>query len=196
MALPPRTLTARHSFMAQGVLVSDLEWLARSTSVSYQQPFPVLVATLLSPNANSRLSYGDSKLEPHLPTSSPIIELDTGSCQFMPAGFARVHPYLDEMGITFRVADLDQIYDHWRFRYLEHILQHFNIGPREFLRLPYRHCTECYSSSKKHRARFDRFPERLPTFSDAGLFTTLEARGLQVGTILTIDSDSVNTNPG
>ena len=48
--------------------------LYSSTFVSYEQPFPILVATLLSPNGNMSNVIPDSSFI--VPTSNPIMELN------------------------------------------------------------------------------------------------------------------------
>lgn len=185
-------------------LLNELHLYARSTIAAYQQPFPILVATLLSPNANFSTVIPDSSFV--IPTSSPIIELNIcETSRVHVRRFAYVYPYLDEMGSydptlaaftpmkylgttneTLCVTNLDQIgtvvgaSGEWNTYYNTSVSDRQvpstnfmfrvnpGIGPREFLRLSHRHRTECYSPSKRHCARFGRFPERFPRFSDGG----------------------------
>ncbi|KAN0092656.1 Acyl transferase/acyl hydrolase/lysophospholipase [Tylopilus felleus] len=65
-----------------------------STITSYQQPFPILVATLLSPNANFSTVILNSSFI--IPTS--LSSIYVRSRQFTRAIFAQVKPCLDKMG--------------------------------------------------------------------------------------------------
>ncbi|KIJ62090.1 hypothetical protein HYDPIDRAFT_30641 [Hydnomerulius pinastri MD-312] len=80
-----------------------------TTITSYQQPFPILVATLLSPNGNFSTVIPDSS--DIIPTSNPIIELniyEMGSYDPTLAAFTPMK-YLGTTNETLCVTNLDQI---------------------------------------------------------------------------------------
>ena len=142
--------------------------------------------------------------------------------------WARTHPtlaaltpmkYLGKTNETLRVINLEQIgmiigvlgawntyyntsvSDRWITEHEPRIHANLDIEPREFLRLPYRRCTECYPSSKKHHAGFGRFPERLPRVQRWRLIMMSDDGEAVQNPWLwkredPIVSDSVSTNPG
>ncbi|OJA09409.1 hypothetical protein AZE42_03065, partial [Rhizopogon vesiculosus] len=83
-------------------------YLYSSTFVSYEQPFPILVATLLSPNGNMSNVIPDSSFI--VPISNPIMELNVyemGSYDPTLAAFTPME-YLGTMNESICVTNYDQ----------------------------------------------------------------------------------------